>query len=93
LNFQHCNHTTTFPSHSFEQYYQQIRRFYRFGQKRQVNVDIITTEGETDVLKNMQRKAAQSERMFAALVDEMNSAIGIAKTTKFNKSMEIPAWL
>jgi hypothetical protein len=33
LNFQHCNHMTFFPSHSFEQYYQGVRRCWRFGQK------------------------------------------------------------
>jgi hypothetical protein len=36
LNFQHCNHITFFPSHSFEQYYQKVRRCWRFGQKRPV---------------------------------------------------------
>jgi Helicase conserved C-terminal domain. len=33
LNWQHCNHTTFFPTWSYEQYYQSIRRFWRFGQK------------------------------------------------------------
>jgi SNF2 family DNA or RNA helicase len=38
LNWQHCNHTVYFPTFSFEQYYQAIRRFWRFGQKRDVIV-------------------------------------------------------
>ena len=33
LNWQHCNHTVFFPTWSYEQYYQAIRRFWRFGQK------------------------------------------------------------
>lgn len=33
LNWQHCNHTVFFPTYSYEQYYQAIRRFWRFGQK------------------------------------------------------------
>ena len=33
MNWQHCSHMTTFPSHSFEQYYQGVRRCWRFGQQ------------------------------------------------------------
>jgi len=93
LNYQHCNHVVTFPSHSFEQYYQSVRRCWRFGQKRPVHVDIVTTEGEHGVLKNMQRKAAQAERMFANLVAEMNGAIAIDRASNFTKSQELPQWL
>lgn len=93
LNFQHCNHVTFFPSHSFEQYYQGVRRCWRFGQKRPVHVDIVTTEGERGVLKNLQRKAAQADKMFNSLVDEMNNAIGIERGLQFTKQQEIPKWL
>lgn len=93
LNFQHCNHITFFPSHSFEQYYQGVRRCWRFGQKREVNVDIVTTEGERGVLKNLQRKAEQADRMFSNLVAEMNSAIAIDRAASFTKTQEIPSWL
>jgi hypothetical protein len=34
LNWQHCNHSVFFPTWSYEQYYQAIRRFWRFGQKK-----------------------------------------------------------
>ena len=47
LNWQHCHHMTFFPSHSFEQFYQGCRRCWRFGQKDEVFVDMITTEGES----------------------------------------------
>jgi len=93
LNYQHCNHVTFFPSHSFEQYYQSIRRCWRFGQLREVNVDIITTEGDSGVLKNMQRKAAQADKMFERLVGEMNQAISIERSKSYNTKTELPSWL
>lgn len=93
LNFQHCNHVTFFPSHSFEQYYQGVRRCWRFGQKREVTVDIVTTEGEMGVVKNLQRKAAQADVMFENLVQQMNSAIAIDRASAFTKPMEVPSWL
>lgn len=93
LNYQHCNHVTFFPSHSFEQYYQGVRRCWRFGQKRPVTVDIITTEGEQNVLKNLQRKSKQADRMFDNLVAQMNEAIGVDKQTPFTKKQELPSWL
>ena len=93
LNYQHCNHVVIFPSHSYEQYYQSIRRCWRFGQERPVGVDIVTTEAERDVLKNMQRKAAQADKMFASLVAEMNQALSIKQTNDHTRKMEIPSWL
>jgi hypothetical protein len=93
LNFQRCAHVTMFPSHSFEQYYQGVRRCWRFGQKRPVHLDIITTEGERGVLANLQRKAAQADKMFANLVAEMNAAMAIDRASNFNQAEEIPQWL
>lgn len=93
LNFQHCNHVTFFPSHSFEQYYQGVRRCWRFGQKRDVKVDIVTTEGERGVMKNLQRKSDQADKMFSNLVAEMNNAINLSRAEIGNKKMEVPSWL
>lgn len=93
LNFQHCNHVVDFPSHSFEQRYQGVRRCWRFGQKRPVTHDTVTTEGERGVVKNMQRKAAQADRMFSNLVAEMNAAMSIKRASAFTNKLEIPAWL
>ncbi|MDE2104337.1 MAG: helicase [Patescibacteria group bacterium] len=93
LNFQHCAHMTFFPSHSFEQYYQGVRRCWRFGQKKPVVVDVVTTEGEKSVLQNLQRKAIQADRMFAALVEHMNEALSIDRSSDFTKHEEVPAWL
>ena len=93
MNFQHCNHVTFFPSHSFEQYYQGVRRCWRFGQKREVNVDIVTTEGERGILRNLQRKAEQADRMFGNLVAEMNAAIAIGRAADYTKTQKVPSWL
>ncbi|MCD9005164.1 hypothetical protein LDO31_02745 [Luteimonas sp. XNQY3] len=93
LNFQHCNHVTFFPSHSFEQYYQSIRRCWRFGQQRPVTVDIVASEGERGVLANLQRKASQADAMFANLVREMQRELSIDSRTSFPNPEVIPAWL
>lgn len=93
LNFQHCAHVTSFPSHSFEQYYQGIRRCWRFGQKNPVHVDMVTTEGEKSVLENLQKKAAAADVMFANLVSEMNRALKIHRSNEFKAPMEVPKWL
>jgi hypothetical protein len=93
LNYQHCNRVIYYPSHSFEQYYQSIRRCWRFGQKRQVEVDVIASEGEVGVLANLQRKAIQADEMFANLVAEMNDALAIERSKSFPHKMELPAWL
>lgn len=93
LNFQHCAHIVVFPSHSFEQYYQSVRRCWRFGQTRPVKVDIVTTEGERGVVKNLQRKSSQADVMFSHLVAEMANEMGISKINNFNNKEVIPSWL
>lgn len=93
LNFQHCAHSVHFPTHQFEAYYQSVRRCWRFGQKRPVQVDIVTTEGEKDVLSNLQRKSDSADRMFSNLVSYMNDALGIDRSVKFTKIEEVPSWL
>jgi hypothetical protein len=93
MNWQNCAHMTTFPSHSFEQYYQGVRRCWRFGQTRPVTVDIVTTEGEQSVMENLQRKAVAADKMFSALVAQMKDALAIERGTKFETTEEIPAWL
>jgi hypothetical protein len=93
MNFQHCSHVTFFPSHSFEQYYQGVRRCWRFGQKNPVLVDIVTTEGERGVLANLQRKATQADRMFSHLVAEMNMAIATGNGPEATIQEEVPPWL
>ena len=93
LNLQHCSHVTFFPSHSYEQYYQGVRRCWRFGQKKPVLVEIVTTKGELEVKKNLQRKALAADKMFTSLVSQMNESIKIDRGQKFKTVEEIPSWL
>lgn len=93
LNWQHCAHETFFPSHSFEQWYQAVRRCWRFGQKNPVRVDVISSEGEAGVLANLTRKAKAAEEMFARLVELMNNELKLDKSQTQTKKEEIPTWL
>lgn len=93
LNLQHCAHQTYFPSHSYEQYYQSVRRCWRFGQKNPVTVDMITTDGQENVLSNLQRKSEQASAMFDQLVSMMWREASIAKKTNRTTTEQIPSWL
>lgn len=93
LNWQHCAHVVTFASHSYEQYYQAVRRCWRFGQKRPVVVDLVSTEGERGIKENMRRKSEAADRMFSALVSHMNEAIRLDVGQKFEKKVEVPSWM
>ena len=93
MNWQHCAHMSFFPSHSYEQYYQAVRRCWRFGQTRDVTVNVITTVGEADVLGNLQRKADAATKMFTAMVEEMQHALGVARVVHQSTPAALPAWL
>ena len=93
LNWQHCNHAIFFPSHSYEQYYQAVRRFYRFGQERKVYIDMVTTEGEAIVYKNVKRKAKQADEMFTQLVKYMNDYHEIKAKVHNNYKINLPQWI
>jgi len=93
LNLQHCAHQTYFPSHSYEQYYQSVRRCWRFGQKNPVTVDLITTDGQESVLSNLQRKTEQATQMFDKLVAMMWTEMKIEKKNDYIKKEELPSWL
>lgn len=93
LNFQSCDHVALFPSHSFEQYYQGVRRCWRFGQERKVTVDVIATEGDRAVMDNLKRKAKAAADMFTRLVAQMNNALNIRSVASAIKSERIPVWL
>jgi hypothetical protein len=93
MNWEHCSHQTFFPSHSFEQWYQAVRRSWRFGQKEEVVVDVVTSEGELDVLRNLQRKQDAADAMFANLVEMMNDELKIQVTPYTGEKEEVPSWL
>lgn len=93
LNWQHCNNVVCFPTHSFEQYYQAVRRCWRFGQTQPVTVTVVATEGEHRILANLRRKAEQADRMFSALVQHMAGAARINDGWVFGQKEEKPRWL
>ncbi len=93
LNLQNCDHMTRFPSHSYEAYYQGVRRCWRFGQKNPVTVDIVRTEGEQSVMENMQRKSEQADKMFSRLVECMDQAMSVPVGSTFASQEAIPGWL
>lgn len=93
LNLQHCAHVVIFPDYSYEQHYQAVRRCWRFGQTRPVVVDLVTTPGSADVLARLERKAAQAERMFGALVENMNMALRINRRVAADRAATLPVWL
>ena len=92
LNLQCCAHVVTFVTHSYEQFYQCIRRCWRFGQKRPVALDVIATEGEINIKKNMDRKEQQANLMFDSVIGFMNNALAV-KNDKNPLTVEIPSWL
>jgi hypothetical protein len=93
LNWQHCANVIYFPSHSYEQYYQAVRRCYRFGQKNSVRVDVVGTSGEMQIMDNLRRKEQAAVKMFDELVKHMNNSLEVERTRDYNKPMEVPTWL
>jgi superfamily II DNA or RNA helicase len=72
LNWQHAN-TVIFASvsHSYEQHYQAVRRAWRFGQTQPVKCHVIISDTETAIWNNVQRKAADHQRMKRAMAQSM----------------------
>lgn len=101
LNFQHCNHVTFFPSHSFEQYYQSVRRCWRFGQTRDVHVHIFASKAEGAVVANLKRKEREAGEMADSLSAETRDAvmaevIGATRETNIHNAdqrVTVPAFL
>lgn len=74
MNWQHCAHMAFVGlSDSFEQFYQAVRRCYRYGQNRNVQVHIFTAESEGQILLNIKRKEAQHHEMSAQMVEHMKT--------------------
>ena len=72
LNFQHCADTGFVGlNDSWEQVYQAVRRFWRFGQTKPVNAHFIATDREGPVVANLRRKEADADRMAEAMVRHM----------------------
>ena len=92
LNWQFCNHTIFFPTFSYEQYYQAIRRFWRFGQTKPVTVDIVYSDGQKRVLDSLLAKTKKADQLFTKLNISLNSEFKI-KASKFDKEVVLPNFI
>jgi len=92
LNWQHCNHTVYFPTWSYEQYYQAIRSFWRFGQTKEVQVDLVLSDGQTRVIEALEQKTKKAIELYQNLVKNVNSSYDETKK-EFNKDIIKPKFL
>ena len=102
MNFQ-SSHQMIFCgiSDSYEAFYQAVRRCWRYGQEHDVDVHIIISEAELNVLENIERKQAQMDemqnRMVALMKDvtmsEIKHTTRITTDYKPMERMELPEWL
>jgi predicted transcriptional regulator len=92
LNWQHCNHSVFFPTWSYEQYYQAIRRFWRFGQKNDVTIDMVISDGQTRVLEALQQKTEKAILLHKNLTENVNRSFE-QKVKEFNKELIKPSFL
>jgi len=86
LNWQHCNHCVFFPTWSYEQYYQAIRRFWRFWQKNEVVVDIVISDWQKRVTKALEQKMEKSKILYKKLIENINN---IYKSPVINETNNI----
>ena len=93
LNLQHCADMAFVGlSDSYEQLYQSIRRCWRFGQSKPVNVHVITAETEGAVVSNIKRKEREAEETYNSMIEHMkdlNSAALHGGTVR-NKTVYAP---
>ena len=82
LNWQHCNHTIYFPTWSYEQYYQAIRRFWRFGQKNEVAVDLIISDGQKRVIDTLLYKKKRADEFQQTIRQSYAKQLHIKKEIK-----------
>ena len=92
LNWQHCNHSVFFPTWSYEQYYQAIRRFWRFGQTKDVTIDMVISDGQTRVLEALEQKTKKAIELHQNLTKNVNRSFE-HKTKEFNKSIIKPNFI
>jgi len=92
LNWQHCNHSVFFPTWSYEQYYQAIRRFWRFGQKSKVTIDIVASDGQSRVLEALEQKTQKAIDLHQNLVSAVNSQFNDVRR-EFKNNATLPKFI
>ena len=102
MNWQHCNNMVFVGlSDSWEQYYQAIRRCWRFGQEKEVNVHIVSADTEGAVVLNIQRKESQNREMRHRMLELMRDKVmtslkgAIVEKTEYlpEQEIKIPSFL
>lgn len=97
LNWQHCARVAFVGlSFSYESYYQAIRRTYRFGQKRQVEVHIACADTEESIWNVVNRKAGDHEAMKREMTAAMRRAVNIVhEQAPYNPTVpnNLPRWI
>lgn len=102
LNWQHCARVAFVGvNDSWESYYQAVRRCWRFGQHRPVDVHVFASEAEGQVVANLKRKEAEAAEMAAQLSAMTRDSVranvlGSRRDTnayEANIQMEVPSWL
>ena len=101
LNWQHCRRMAFIGlSYSYEQYYQAVRRCWRFGQKHEVHAHVVMAESEAAILRTNQRKQDQHSQMQSAMRESINRKHELATSADLalsqqhsDKRMELPQWL
>lgn len=94
MNWQHCNKMAFVGlSDSYEEMYQAIRRCWRYGQKRPVDVHIVISDAEGAVMDNIKRKNAQADLMFSEMVSAFGSDYAVSSSYRAGGRMTIPSFL
>lgn len=102
LNWQHCCKMGFLGlSHSYEQFYQAVRRCWRFGQTQPVDVHVVVSDRDGAVLESIHRKQRESEQLVGGMVeatseisrDEIRSTVRETVEYKPEKALEVPSWL
>lgn len=101
MNWQNCNNMIfTGLSDSYEQFYQAVRRCWRFGQQKEVNVYIVISAKEGCVKQNIERKQADFIKMQKAMIEltkditkkELKKTCRISTPYEPTKQMILPQW-
>jgi hypothetical protein len=97
LNWQHCARTAFVGlSFSYEMFYQAIRRFWRFGQQREVHCHIAMADTETQIWQTIQRKKDDHERMKLEMFEAMRREVitkSVKNAYKPAQAARLPSWI
>lgn len=98
MNWQHCRRVVfAGASHSYEKTYQAIRRCWRFGQTKPVDVWMIRSDREHSVWQNYRRKERDAARLASGMMEAMRADVGVAarEWNEYEADQEIrrPAWM